>query len=41
VYAAVGVVAGLLINIACSRRQLCLFAVVLIPTYRDEDYDVI
>jgi len=41
VYATVGVVRSLFIDIACTGREFCLFAVVFITTYRDKDYDIV
>jgi len=40
-YATVGVIRSLLIDIACAGREFCLFAVVLITAYRDKDYDIV
>jgi len=41
VYATVGVVRSLLIDIACAGREFCFFAVVLVTTYRDKDNDIV
>ena len=38
---AVGVVAGLLVDIASSGSQFCLFAVILVTTYSNENYDIV
>ena len=39
--AATSVVGGLFVDISCPSSQFCLFAVVLITTYRDKDDDII
>jgi hypothetical protein len=41
VYAAVGVVRSLLIDIACTSAEFCLFAVILLPPYGDKCDDVV
>jgi hypothetical protein len=41
VYPAVGVVRGLLIDIACTSAEVCLFTVILLPPYGDEGDDVV
>jgi len=41
VYAAVGVVRSLLIDIACTGREFCLFAVVLVTAYYNEVNDIV
>jgi hypothetical protein len=41
VYATVGVVRSLLIDIACASAEVCLFAVILLPPYGDEGDDVV
>jgi hypothetical protein len=41
VYAAVGVVRGLLIDIACASAEVCFPAVIFLPPYGDEGDDVV
>jgi len=41
VYPAVGVVAGLFVDIACSSAEVCLFAVIFLSPYGDEGDDVV
>jgi hypothetical protein len=41
VYPAVGVVAGLLINIACASAEFCLFTIIFLSAYGDEGDDVV
>ena len=38
---AVGVVAGLLVNVASTGSQFCLFAVIFVTTYGNESYDIV
>jgi hypothetical protein len=39
--ATVGVVRSLFVDIACTGRQFCLFAVVLVTAYRNKDNDIV
>jgi hypothetical protein len=41
VYPAVGVVRGLLIDIACASAEFCLFTVIFLSAYGDEGDDVV
>jgi hypothetical protein len=41
VYPAVGVVRGLLIDIACTSAEVCLFTVIFLSPYGDEGDDVV
>jgi hypothetical protein len=41
VYATVGVVRSLFIDIACTSAEFCLFAVIFLSPYGDEGDDVV
>jgi hypothetical protein len=41
VYAAVGVVRSLFIDIACTSAEVCLFTVIFLSPYGDESDDVV
>jgi hypothetical protein len=41
VYTAVGVVRGLLIDIACASAEVCLFTVIFLSAYGHECDDVV